>query len=249
MVRAEAPHLKQAVLVLILAYVMPASSVLRRVAAARDDLSVTSLKADGLVAVAPVLAKDLAPVLGTSWATGELSLSATLSVRLPGRCRLDLLVPDSTKTLSVAWSNGKRRAEGPELAAAAVAVDELCATLALRSATDGESRAALERHLGSLKVDTRQVSLARFSGTVAYVVGDRGARASSFWVYKERFLPARVSVADASGQWDVRFIDYTSQATGEWLPRVVEVYRDNELQLRMTILSADGRANLEGVKF
>ena len=241
--------MKQAVALLILAYVMPAFSVLKRVAAARDDLSVSSLKAEGLVAVAPLLARDLAPALGTNWVGGDLSLTAAFSVRFPGRCRLDLMVPDSTKTLAVTWSNGKRRAEGPELTAAAVAVEELCATLALRSGTDGESRGALEHHLASLKVDTHQVSLARFSGVVAYVLGERSPKSATFWVYKERFLPARVELTDATGRWDVRFIDYTSQSTGEWLPRVVEVYRDDELHLRMTLLSADGRASLEGVKF
>lgn len=242
--------MKQAVVALILVYLMPASSVLRRVAANRDDLSVTSLRAEGMATVSPLLARDLAPALGTSWTTGELSLSAVLSVRFPGRCRLDLLVADSTKTMALAWSNGKRRGEGPQLAAASVAVEELCALLALRSGTDGETRTAIERHLASLKVDTRQVALARFSGSVAYVLGDRRPGAPSLWVYKDRFLPARVWVPGEQGRpWDVRFIDYTSQATGEWLPRVLEVYRDDELQLRLTLLSADGRAALEGVKF
>jgi len=249
MVRAEAPDLKQAVVLLVLSYLMPAFSVLKRVAAARDDVSISAIKADGLAAVAPVLAKDLAPALDTNWSTGELSLSAVPSVRFPGRCRLDLMVADSTKSLTVAWSNGRRRTEGPELPAAAVALEQLCATLALKSGTDGESRGALEHHLASNKIDSRQVSLARFEGQVAYVLGDRRPGASSFWVYKERFLPARVELADATGHWDVRFIDYTSQATGEWLPRVVEVYREGELHLRMTLLSADGRASLEGVKF
>lgn len=249
MVRAEAPHLRQAVVVLVLSYLMPAFSVLKRVASARDDVSFSAIKAEGLVAVAPVLAKDLAPALGTNWATGDLSLSAVLSVRFPGRCRLDLMVSDSTKSLAVAWNNGRRRTEGPELLAAAVAVEQLCATLALKSSTEGESRGALERHLAANKIDVRQVSLARFSGQVAYVLGDRRPGASSFWVYKDRFLPARVELADASGRWDVRFIDYTSQATGEGLPRVLEVYREGELHLRMTLLSADGRPSLDGVKF
>jgi hypothetical protein len=147
------------------------------------------------------------------------------------------------------WANGKRRTEGPELAAAAVAVEQLCATLALRSAAEGDSRAALERHLSAIKVDTRQVSLARFEGSVAYLLGDRAETAPQFWIYKERYLPARVRVPDPGGAWDVRFIDYSSQSLGEWLPRVVEVYRAGELQLRLTVLAADGRATLDGAKF
>jgi hypothetical protein len=237
------------VLAALLAYVMPAPSVLKRVAAGRDEVSVTAVKAEGQAAVAPALAKDLAAALGASWTSGELPLAATWSVRFPGRCRLDLLATDSTKGLAAVWAQGKKRTEGPELPAAAVAVEQLCATLALHSAAEGESRAALERHLAALKVDTRVVTLGRFEGAVAYVLGERAESSPQLWVYKDRFLPARVRLPDAEGGWDVRFIDYTSQSTGEWLPRVVEVYRGGELQLRLTVLSADGRPSLEGVKF
>lgn len=240
---------KPMLLAVLLAYLMPAASVLKRVAAGRDELTVSSLRAEGQAAVAPALARDLAAALGAGWTQGELSLAAVWSVRFPGRCRLELSAPDSTRTLAAVWAYGKKRSEGPELAAAAVAVEQLCATLALRSSAEGESRAALERTLAALRVDTRAVSLARFEGSVAYVLGERSDGASQLWVYKERFLPARVWVADPGGAWDVRFIDYTSQATGEWLPRVVEVYRGAEPQLRLTVLSADGRATLEGVKF
>lgn len=173
-----------------------------------------------------------------------------VSLRFPGRCRLDLSSPESTKVLTFAWSNGKKRQEGGELPAAAVAVDELCSLLSLRSGTDGESRAALERHLAALKVNLRDTSLARFAGTVAFVVGDRAEGAPQLWVYKDRFQPARVRLTDAAGaQWDVRFIDYGSQATGDWFPRIVEVYKGTELQLRLTVLSADAHAELNDVKF
>lgn len=241
--------MKLALTALLLAFIMPTPSVLRRVAAGRDEIPIASVRAEGPATLAPLLAKELAPALGTQWMEGELALSAVLSVRFPGRCRLDLLAPDSTKKTSVVWNTGKRRTEGPEVPAVGVALEELCALLALKSGTDGESRQALERHLTASKVDVRQISLARFAGTVAYVVGDRGPRASSFWVYKDRFLPARMLLADATGTWDVRFIDYTSQATGEWLPRVLEVYRDDGLLVRMALLSGDTRASLDEVKF
>lgn len=234
---------------LIAAYVMPAYSILKRLASGRDDLTVTSLKVNGVGSVAPVLAKDVAPAFNASWSSGELALTATMSIRFPARCRLDLSSTDGAKTISAIWNNGKKRMEGGELAAAQVAVEQLCATLALRSGTEGESRAALERHLGALKVDSRQVSFARFAGTVAFVLGNRADGNAQFWVYKDRFLPARVRFTDATGQWDVRFTDYTSQPTGEWFPRIVEVFKGTEAQLRLTVLSADGKAELEAVKF
>lgn len=241
--------MKQLVAALVLAYIMPAYSVLKRLASNRDDLTVTAVKAEGAAAIAPVVARELSAALGTNWTSGELPLTATLTVRFPGRCRLDLTVPDSGATVTVVWANGKRRAEGPVLAAAQVAVDQLCATLALRSATEGESRGLLERHLASLKVQSQKVSLGRFEGTVVFVLGDRAEGSPQLAVYKDRFLPARVKLTDAAGQWDVRFIDYTSQATGDWLPRLIEVYRGDQLNLRVTVLRADGHPALESLKF
>lgn len=242
--------MRAVVLGLVLAYVMPTYSVLKRLANARDELTVTALKLDSLGAVAPVIAKDVADQLGTSWTSGELTLTAVWSVRFPGRCRLDLSSPDSTKSMTFAWANGKKRSEGGALPAAAVAVDEVCALLALRSGTDGESRGQLERHLAALKVNPKETTLARFVGTVAFVIGDRAEGAPQLWVYKDKFLPARVRFTDDAGaQWDVRLVDYASQATGDWFPRQIEVYKGAEPQLRLTVLSADGKAELEGVKF
>ncbi|MEW5741045.1 MAG: hypothetical protein AB1938_19140 [Myxococcota bacterium] len=238
--------MKPVVALLVLAYVMPAYSILRRLANRRDDLTVTALKVDGLAAVAPAIAKDAAGMLGTEWTSGELSLTATTSVRFPGRCRVDLSSPESTRVISAVWAQGKKRTEGGELPALAMAVEALCASLALHSGTDGESRAALERYLSSLKVETRHVSFGRFGGNVAFVLGETAEGKPQFWVYKDRFLPARVRTADG---WDVRFIDYSSQATGDWWPRVVEVYQGSELHLRLTVLSADGKPALDAVKF
>ena len=65
----------------------------------------------------------------------------------------------------------------------------------------------------------------------------------------DRFLPARVRFTDERGTWDVRFIDYSSASVADWIPRVVEVYRGEELHLRLTALNADTRADLEKTKF
>lgn len=239
---------------LALAYVMPTYSILRRYAGTRDDLTLTSLKVDGTAAVAPVVAKDLAQALGSTWASGDLPLTAALSIKYPGRCRLDLSSYESNKTLTVASSNGKRRAEGPELVAAQVALDELCAFFAVKSGGDGETRAAIERHLQALKVDPKQVSHVRFMGQLGFAIGAKAEGSPQYWVYRDRvppdrFLPARVRFTDERGTWDVRFIDFTSASVTDWVPRVVEVYKGQELHLRLTALSADTRADLESTKF
>lgn len=233
-----------------LGYVMPSFSILKRVANQRDELTLTALKLDGLGAAGSTVSRELANALGTTYGSGELSMTANLSMRFPGRCRLELTSNESTKSLAVTWSNGKKRAEGPTFAPAQAAVDEACALLALRSGTEGETRSAIDKHLASLKIETRQVALGRFAGQVAFILGDRKEGAPQFWVYKERFLPARVRFTDeANITWDVRFIDYTSQATSDWFPRVVEVYKGEELQLRLSVLAADTRPNLDGTKF
>ena len=237
-------------LMITVGYVMPSFSILKRVANQRDDLTLTALKLDGLGAAGPTVSRELASAMGTAWASGELSMSASWALRFPNRCRLELTSTESTKSLAVVSNSGKKRAEGPAFAGAQVALDQVCALLVLRSGTEGETREALGKHLSSLKVDTHQVALGRFAGTVAFILGDRKEGSPQFWVYKERFLPARVRFTDeANTPWDVRFIDYTSQATSEWFPRVVEVYKGEELQLRLSVLAADTRPNAESMKF
>ncbi len=248
---SNVPRLMKALLAaLVTAYIMPTWGVLKRFAAQRDDLGVSSLRAEGVAVVAPALARDVAAKLGTTWNSGELNLGVSLAVRFPGRCRLELSSPESTKTIVASTAGGKARAEGPALPAALVALEQACAVLALKSSGEGATREQVLKHLGTLNVETKLVSLARFNGTVAYAIGNREEGNAQLWIYKDRFLPARVRFTDAAGlAWDVRFSDYTSQATGDWWPRVLEVYKGNEPQLRVMVLTADPKADLSAVKF
>jgi len=235
---------------LIVAYIMPSYGVLKRFANMRDDLTTTAMKAEGVAAVSPVLAKDVAALLGTTWNSGELNVNASLSVRFPGRCRLELSSPETTKTLVAAWSSGKKRSEGGDVPALSVALEQACALLSFKSGEEGATREQLSRHLTSIKVDQKSVMLARFNGTVSYLIGNKAEGQASLWVYKERFLPSRLKFTDETGAaWDVRFSDYTSQATGEVWPRVIEIVKGNEPQLRVMILNADLKADLSNVKF
>ncbi len=247
------PMMKAQVVALVTAFIMPTYGVLKRYAVTRDEQSVTQLKAEGVAAVSPVLAKDVSALLGVTWNSGELNVNAALAVRFPGRCRLELTSPESTKAIVVTTAGGKRRNEGGELAALNVGLEQVCAILALKAGEDGATRDLLLKHLGSLKVETKLVSLARMGGSlnqVSYLIGNKADGQPQFWVYKDKFLPARVRFTDDKGTaWDVRFSDYTSQSTGELWPRVLEVYKGNEPQLRVMVLSADTRADLSQVKF
>jgi hypothetical protein len=242
--------MKGLLLALITAYIMPSYGVLKRYSNQRDELTVSSLKADGVAAVSPALARDVSSLLGVTWNSGELTLNASLAVRFPGRCRLELSSADSTKVLAASVSGGKARMEGGDLAALQVGLEQACAILAVKSGDEGATREGLLKHLQSLKVETKNVSLARFNNNVSYLIGGKAEGQSSFWVYKDKFLPSRLRFADASGaQWDVRLSDYTSQATGDVWPRVIEIFKGNEPQLRVMVLNANTKADLSNVKF
>jgi hypothetical protein len=59
-----------------------------------------------------------------------------------------------------------------------------------------------------------------------------------------------VRYKDAKGTaWDVRFLDFTSPATSELLPRSVEVWRGTERMLRFTVLTGDTRAKIADTIF
>ena len=59
--------MKGAILAMVVAYIMPSYGVLKRFAGQRDELTVANLKAEGVAAVAPVLAKDVSSLMGVTW--------------------------------------------------------------------------------------------------------------------------------------------------------------------------------------
>lgn len=242
--------MKAAIFAMVVAYIMPSYGVLKRFAGQRDELTVANLKAEGVAAVAPVLAKDVSSLMGVTWNSGELMLNASLAVRFPGRCRLELSSAESTKVIAAASTSGKARSEGGDVQALLVGLEQACALLSIKSSEEGATREAVQKHLNGLKVDSKQVSLARFNGSVSYLIGAKAEGQSSLWINKERFLPSRLMFSDSAGNaWDVRFSDYSSQATGEIWPRVLEVYKGNEPQLRVMVLNANTKADLSAVKF
>jgi hypothetical protein len=232
------------------AYVLPQGSILRRMADARDELQLTSLKAEGTFTFSGAAARPAGAALGLQGERPELQVDGVLFLRLPGRCRIEASVPEGAR-LALVQSHGRRKAEGgPAPAALTVMLEEVCALFTPRSGPDGEARAALDRHLRARKVEPRGTSLARFGGQVAYVLGDPAEGQPQVWVYKSDFRPARVRFSDEVGvAWDVRFIDYASPATGEALPRQVEVWRAGERLLRFTAVKGDPRAALPDALF
>lgn len=233
-----------------LAFVLPAPSILRRLVETRDALQLFTLRVDGALSLFGTAARDAAPVLGVAADRAELQSDAAVLMKLPGRCRAQTTPLEGKPSVAVNAS-GKKRQEGGAIPAVDVMLDQVCAILAVRSSSDAEAKALIERHLGTLGINVgAPTSLARFGGEVAYVIGAAAPDAPQFWVYKDSFLPARVRFKGADGvSWDVRFLDYTSPVTGEWFPRTIEVGRDQELALRFTALKSDVRSKLDDKLF
>jgi hypothetical protein len=222
------------------AFVMPAWSILKHLAEERDKLQVFLLRVDGSATFGHPALKDAAATFGLPADRTELQVDGTFYLKLPGRCRVELSSAEGGKQIAEVNAHGKQRVEGTELASVTVALQETCALLAERSSSDAEAHAVYERHLKSLGVKLESTSLGRFGGQVAYVLGEPGDDKPQAWIYKDSFFPARVRFADAQGvAWDVRMLDYTSPATGDWFPRTLEVYQGGELAFRFTGLKAD----------
>lgn len=226
-----------------LAYVLPGSSVLRRMAEARDDLRLTTLRVDGTVAFFDQSQMAAADALGIPPSGAELRTDAVFSFHLPGRCRLDLMNQDQSRA-AVVSVHGRTRVEGAQLPPARAALEEACALVALHSASGSQALEDLYRHLRGLGIETGQSSLGRFGGQVVYVLGRQTANAPQLQVYKDSFMPARIRFTRDGQTWEVRFLDYGGPITGEWFPRLVEVYRGDALELRFSSLKADSHANL-----
>jgi hypothetical protein len=231
------------------AYVLPGGAIMRRMMAAREDLPFLTLRAEGSLRFYGSAVKEAGAVLGLPADRPEVEADGTVYLKVPGRCRFEAKASEGN-TVAVVSSGGHKRVEGTEIPALSEAVQQVCALLAVRTESAVEGREVVEAYLRSLGIEPRTTSLARFGGEVVYVLGQLGEGKPQFWVYKEGFLPARVRYKDAKGTvWDVRFLDYTSPATGQMLPRSIEVWRGEERVMRFTSLSGDTRAKLADTLF
>ncbi len=227
------------------AYVLPGSSIIRRMAAERAEQRLSTLRVEGSLSFGGASVKEAGSALGTSTDRPEVQGDGVLSIRAPGRCRFEASVADGSNPSAVVQSGGRRKAQGTEIPAMSVLVAQVCPLLATGSGNVQEVKEAVLRHLQSLGVETGRTGLARLGGEVTYVLGEMAEGRPQFWVYKDSFRPARLRYTDASGTaWDVRFLDYNSPATGELMPRTIEVWRGGQRNLRFTALKGDSRASL-----
>ncbi|MFP2931758.1 hypothetical protein ACLESO_42575 [Pyxidicoccus sp. 3LG] len=227
------------------AYVLPGSSVLRRMVAERDELKLSSLRVEGSLSFSGPAVQEAGAALGTPTDRPEIQGDGTLYLKVPGRCRFEASVPDGNARAAAIMAGGRRRAEGTEIPTMSVLISQVCPILAAGGGSVQDVKESVLGYLQSLGIETGRTGLARFGGEVAYVLGDMAEGRPQFWVYKDSFRPARLRYTDnAKNAWDVRFLDYTSPATGEWMPRTIEVWRGGQRALRFTALKGDNRATV-----
>jgi len=213
-------------------YILPASSILRRMSEARNDVQISNLRIDGTLTFASSAAREAAALFGGGGS--EIQVDGVLMLKLPSRCRLE--VSTQFARGAVVWSHGKQRAEGARLDELAIALAQICPLLATHS--------GVEHYLSAMNIQAK-TSLGRLGRQIAYVLGQPADGEPQLWVYKDNFLPARIRWTDSDKRHrDLRFLDYGSPLTGEAFPRVIELYRESELLLRFSGLKSDSKAGL-----
>jgi hypothetical protein len=220
------------------AYLPPASAILKRVAQRRDELHLTALEARGTVAFAGESAQRVAAAMGAAAPAGELTLPAVLTLKSPGRCRLELAPESATPadrpavSLRAGRVLGHRGLEG--VTAARALVEGVCALLAER--TGAEAERALAQGLSARGVALSDVALGRVGGRVAWVLGGRPQEARpQAWIDKQSFQPVRLVAPLGGPTRDVRLVDFGSPVAGDAFPRAVEVWNGGALEARFTV--------------
>jgi len=219
------------------AYVLPASAILRRLSQKREEQALASIEVRGTLAFAGEAAARAAEA-GLPLLPGEASAPALVTIKVPGRCRLELDLPEAAPaerpavTVRGARFGGSR---GMERSLAAVAmVQGLCALLGERPGGAAPER-AYQQALSALGVSLDEVSLGRQGGRVAFVVGGKARDDRPLaWIDKQTFQPLRVAAALGGARQEVRLVDWGSATGGDLFPRAVEVRAGGQLLLRFS---------------
>jgi len=232
------------------AYVLPGGSILRRMVTERDELKLAGVRVEGSLSFSGPAVKEAGAALGTATDRPDVQGDGALYLRIPGRCRFEAVVPDGNARAAVVQVSGRKRLEGHEIPSLSVMLAQVCPLFAAGGGPVQQLKESVQAHLQGLGVDTSRTGLARFGGEVAYVLGDMTEGRPQFWVYKDSFRPARLRYTDSTNTaWDLRFLDYTSPAIGDAMPRTIEVWRGGQRAVRFTALKGDARATLSDKLF
>lgn len=230
-------------LVLALGYLLPAKGILKRVAEKREDQQLRTFEVKATFTASGPAAQQLSQASGlplTSPANADPALAAPalLTVKAPGRCKLELLpagvagADRPSVTSKYGQLSGTRGLDA--LPAAAGLVNGVCAVLAERG-VGADPDVAYAKSLARVGVPVEPVALGRFDGKLAYVLGAQpwDATRPQAWVDKSTFEPARVILKSGAALVDVRLLDFGSPVANDWFPRAVEAAVDGQVQVKL----------------
>ena len=235
-----------------LAYVLPVPGILKRMGERRAALELTSLEVTGTLVAEGDAAERLAAALGQRAGGATFSVPARLALKVPGRCRLELVPPGAAEAARpfVSVHDGKLASGGGlgDFPAAVALARGACTLLAVPTA--GDATAAYATALGRRGVPLQDASLGRFDGQIAYVIGARANEAKPrVFVGKNAFHPLRLVTDEGGALRDVRLLGWGSPTGGDWFPRAAEVWEGDKPKLRFTTEHAASNPKLPELLF
>jgi hypothetical protein len=220
------------------AYLLPAKGVFRRLADVRENLSLHTFEVRGTLTATGEVAAQLSTATGLPLSSsGGFNTAALITVKTPGKCKLELTAPEQGEAdrASVTSKNGKitgvRALE--TLPAAEALITHLCSVLGHKLGGADPERVILQA-AQKLGVALETVSLGRFDGRIAYVVGAQPFEKErpQIWVDKATYQPARVIAQSGGLMVDTRLVGFGSPIGGDWFPRLIEVQAPPDTRLR-----------------
>ncbi len=249
-----APAAALAVATPVLAYLPPASAILKRVAQHRSDVGLSSAAAAGKLLLAGEAAQRATAAAGLPGGGAEPGLSATLYVKAPGKCRLELGASGGAGATRPAVTARGDRVEGHAGLGEVLAVRALThsACLLLGDKSPGaQGERALGQRLAAQGVSLTDVALGRVGTRIAWVLGGRPQETvrPQAWIDKDTFQPVRLVSPTAGTTFDVRLLDFGVEPGTSGFPRVVEVWSGSELQARFTLEKLTPNARIPDALF
>ena len=220
-----------------IAYFLPTAAVLKRLAQRREELALASLEVRGTLAASGEAAALLSASAGLPLSGSEVLVPGVLSIKAPGRCRLELYPAGAVGDRPyVAMGRGRTAgARGLERVPAAVALlKATCVLLGVRAGGADPGRAYAEE-LSRAGVSLAEEYLGQIGGRVSYVIGaPPQEKRPQAWIDKQSYQPVRLIASLAGPLADVRLVDFGSPVGGDAFPRAVEIRDPSGLALRFT---------------
>lgn len=218
------------------AKVLSAQEVLRRAGQKREAMELGSLEAKGTLWANGETARALAAATGTPATNGEVSVEAFVSMKMPGRCRIELSPAAGMARPHLAIGRGKATArELDRVAPVGALLRAACAMLAVKPGGAEPGRAYAEA-LSRLAIPVTGEGLAKQGQRVSYVIGAPAKeRRPQAWFDVQNELPTRLLAALPGPLADVRFLEWGVSPGGETFPRTTEVRESGAAVLRFTI--------------